>query len=229
MSKQDYIPNDDGSLAGRLEQFAANVGGYTTTLGLSSTDVTAQAADAAYLRYVLTQQQRFQQAGQQWTAWKNLLRDGGTGTIAGAPVFLTPPGTAVAAVLPGIVARFRALVRRVKAATNYSVAIGEALGIEGPQSTAPDLATLQPVLAPTVAGDRVHLDWTKSEADSLELLVDRGDGKGFVFLAVDTVPDYVDTAPIPAAPAVWKYKAIYRVGDERVGQWSPVVSVPLGG
>ena len=70
-------------------------------------------------------------------------------------------------------------------------------------------------------------------ASSAEILpalrwVDRGDGKGFGFLAVDTVPDYVDTAPIPPAAATWKYKAIYRLHDEQVGQWSAVVSLAVG-
>jgi hypothetical protein len=52
-----------------------------------------------------------------------------------------------------------------------------------------------------------------------------------VFLAIDTIPDYTDTAPMPAAEqsALWKYKAIYRQGDERVGQWSDVVSIPVAG
>jgi hypothetical protein len=29
--------------------------------------------------------------------------------------------------------------------------------------------------------------------------------------------------------ALWKYKAIYRQGDDRVGQWSDVVSLPVAG
>ena len=65
--------------------------------------------------------------------------------------------------------------------------------------------------------------------DGIEIQVDRG--TGFVFLAVDTVPDYTDTEPMPAAgqSALWKYKAIYRQGDDRVGQWSDVVSIPVAG
>ena len=50
-------------------------------------------------------------------------------------------------------------------------------------------------------------------------------------LTVDTVPDYTDTAAMPPAgqSALWKYKAIYRQGDDRVGQWSVVVSIPVAG
>ena len=45
------------------------------------------------------------------------------------------------------------------------------------------------------------------------------------------IPDHTDTQPLPAAgqSALWKYKAIYRQGDDRVGQWSDVVSIPVAG
>ena len=38
---------------------------------------------------------------------------------------------------------------------------------------------------------------------------------------------YLDTAtlPAPGAGAVWRYKAIYRLHDEQVGQWSDSISV----
>jgi hypothetical protein len=39
------------------------------------------------------------------------------------------------------------------------------------------------------------------------------------------------TAAMPPAgqSALWKYKAIYLQGDDRVGQWSDVVSIPVAG
>jgi hypothetical protein len=45
------------------------------------------------------------------------------------------------------------------------------------------------------------------------------------------IPDHTDTQPLPAAgqSALWKYKAIYRQGDDRVGQWSGVVNIPVAG
>jgi hypothetical protein len=29
--------------------------------------------------------------------------------------------------------------------------------------------------------------------------------------------------------ALWKYKAIYRLADQRIGQWSDVVNIPVSG
>jgi hypothetical protein len=59
--------------------------------------------------------------------------------------------------------------------------------------------------------------------------VDRSDSKGEVLLAYDTTPNYTDTTPSPSTPTKWTYRAIYRLGDSRVGQWSKPVSVTVGG
>ncbi len=58
--------------------------------------------------------------------------------------------------------------------------------------------------------------------DICEIEVDRSDSKGFVMLTFDTTP-------FPSTPTKWTYRAIYRVGDSRVGQWSKPVSVTVGG
>ena len=62
---------------------------------------------------------------------------------------------------------------------------------------------------------------------SFIMALDRGDGKGFGLLAYDTTPGYTDTTPFPAAPVKWIYRAIYRVADSQVGQWSLPVSVTV--
>ncbi len=63
-------------------------------------------------------------------------------------------------------------------------------------------------------------------------VTDRGNGDLTApFLAADAVPDSTDTAAMPPAgqSALWKYKAIYRQDDDRTGQWSDVVSIPVAG
>jgi len=61
----------------------------------------------------------------------------------------------------------------------------------------------------------------------VEIEVDRG--TGWVLLAIDTVPDYIDTHDLPSTPAAWKYRAIYRLNDGRIGQWSGVEQITVGG
>ncbi|MDQ6810082.1 MAG: hypothetical protein M3Z64_11775 [Verrucomicrobiota bacterium] len=200
--------------------------------GLTPAQVAAQAADADYFSYVLAVQELMANSAKQWTAWKTLARMGGSVPPTGAPIEPTFPA-AIPVVAPGIEVRFRALVKQIKANTDYNPSIGAALGIEGSQQLGPDYTTLAPSLTTSISGDRVDVGWGWQGygqfLDQCELQVDRGDSKGMVLLAIDTTPNYTDTAPFPAAPAKWTYQAIYRVGDQRVGQWSPPVSVTIGG
>ena len=145
-----------------------------------------------------------------------------------APVF--PASVPVVAL--GVEVRFRALVRQIKASANYNAAIGEALGIEGAVQKAPPAGTMQPVIDVMIDGNHVTVKWgwqgNAAFLDMCEIQVDRTDGHGFVLLAYDTTPGYVDTMLFPSTPAKWTYRAIYRAGDAQVGQWSNPVSVTVG-
>ncbi len=205
---------------------------YATVLGLSPAQVTAQAVDADYFSYALASQKIAQNSAQQWTAWKDLIRDGGHPSASGspsAPVFPASPGP----VDPGVEVRFRSLLRQIKASSAYNIAIGKALNIEGPDQTGPDLSTVQPQLDVQLIGNTVKVIWgwggDSKFLDLCELQVDRGDGKDWNLLAYDTTPNYFDTAMQPAMPAKWKYRAIYRVADSQVGIWSQEVSIIVGG
>ena len=139
----------------------------------------------------------------------------------------------VAPVAPGIEVRYRALVKQIKGNPAYNEAMGAALGIEGSIQTAPNLTTVQPIITATISGTQVGVGWGwggyAAFLDICEIEVDRSDSKGFVMLAFDTTPNYTDTTPFPATPTKWTYRAIYHVGDSRVGQWSNPVSVTVGG
>ena len=232
MPKSDYLHQNDDLFAAQLDTFKTGIGAYAATLTVTPAQVTSQAADAASFGYTVACLKIMQGGAQQWTAWKNIERGGGTAPPAGAPV---PPvfPAAVPAVPPGIEVRFRALVKQIKASANYNAAIGEALGIEGAVNTPPGLATLQAVLTLVLMGNAVLIGWGwqgfSAFLDMLEIQVDRGDGKGWTFLTFDTTPNYTDTFPFPATPTKWKYRAIYRVADAQVGVWSNTVEITVGG
>lgn len=107
------------------------------------------------------------------------------------------------------------------------------LDVSNQATIGPDIATLRPEFAVKVEGGKAVLDRElgghRSHLDVFQIQVDRADGKGFVDLASDTTPGYTDTQPLPAAPVKWKYRAIWRVGDEQVGLWSEEVSITVAG
>lgn len=225
--KSDPIPSADDPFAAVATGFKLAIPPYVALFGLTPAQVAAQAADADYFEYILSCRRLAADYAQQWTSWKGAIRDGGTAPSSGMPQPLTLP-TAVAVVALGIEARFRALVAYIKTHAAYNEGIGQALGIEGAEIPGPDFSTFKPLLdlEQTGAGVMVRWGWQGKGKflDLLEIQVDRGDGAGFVLLSYDTTPNYLDTHPITVA-AKWTYRAIFRVGDARVGQWSGPVSI----
>jgi len=139
----------------------------------------------------------------------------------------------VSAVVPGALNRIFAVVQLIKDSGKATDAISNDLGIVGTAQPQPDYTTLQPVISAVIFGNHVNLKWGwggySAWLDSCEIQVDRGDGKGFGFLTIDTTPGYTDTQPFPTAKTVWTYRAIYRQGDGQVGVWSAPVSLAVGG
>ena len=175
--------------------------------------------------YLLGQVESFTTAKEQRVGYKNLIKDGPIGKPGGAvptgPVAPVVP-TVVA---PGIFPRISALVQRIKTNPAYTEAIGRDLGIIGAEQIL-DTNAMKPAVKLVPIAGQVEIQWVKGQADAVRIETDKGAG-AWSFLAIDSVPHYTDTTPI-TAPAVWKYRVIYIMADEMVGQWSDVVSINVG-
>ena len=66
---------------------------------------------------------------------------------------------AVPPVDPGVEPRFRALAKQIQAHASFNTAIGEALGIEGPEQSGPEMATIQPAITAKTQGNTVLVGW----------------------------------------------------------------------
>jgi len=175
--------------------------------------------------YLINLVETYTTAKEQRVNYKNLIGGGPLGKVAGAVPVAPVVAAAPTAVAAGIFPRIAQLVQRIKNSPNYTEAIGKDLGIIGAdQST--DTVMMKPILKLVFKGGQVEVQWVKYDADALYIETDKGSGK-WEFLAVDTVPHYTDTTVITTA-STWKYRAIYMVNDERVGQWSDVVSIAVG-
>jgi len=235
MRRNVYFPLRQADQIIWLANFANKLPGYATTLGLTTAQVNAAVADARWLIYII----------ESWLgavrAWSLACTDAvtvaqsGDGTaLMALPVFTAPElPEGVTAVNTGALDRIFALVQIIKDSGKCSDPIGSDLGVVGAEQAGPDFDTFGPQFKVKLTASGVFLDWGwegfAAFLDMIEFQVDRSDGKGFVFLANDTTPGYTDTCPRPAQPVKWKYRAIFRVGDQRVGQWSNDVSITVGG
>jgi hypothetical protein len=234
MKRNTYYPIRRGDQILWMGNFSNKLPGYATLLGLTAAQATAAGADCGWIIYIL---QTWLPALRTWAqSGTDAAEEAQTGTGTAAqtlPVF-TPPAlpTGVVAVAPGALTRIFALVQLIKDSGKCTDTIATNLGIIGSVQTGPDLTTVQPTIDAAVSGSHVDVAWGwgghVAYLDSCEIQVDRGDGKGYGLLTIDTTPGYTDTQPFPAGKAIWTYKAIYRVDDVQVGHWSSPVSTTVG-
>ena len=225
-TKTYYMPKDDAGKAALLDHLAKHLPAHAAALGLTEADINEVKADADAFRYTLSALNTVQSNGKLWTAFKNLQRDGGTGGTAYPNVSNLP--APVPAVPLGIVPRLSNLVARIKAARNYTEAIGQDLNIVGTVQLM-DIDDIKPIIEIIVRAGRPIIQWSKGDADALEIWVDRNDDRGFGLFTIANSPRITDTTPAPATPVQWKYKAIYRLKDDRIGDWSTITPVAVGG
>ena len=51
----------------------------------------------------------------------------------------------------------------------------------------------------------------------------------WTLLPLATRPNSFDTSPMPASSDKWKYRAIYSNDAHRIGQWSNIAEIVVGG
>ncbi|MEQ1862596.1 MAG: hypothetical protein ABMA13_21965 [Chthoniobacteraceae bacterium] len=91
--------------------------------------------------------------------------------------------------------------------------------------------TVKPVIDAAKSGNHVEIDWgwqgNRAFLQGIRIEVDRGDGI-WRLLTIDTTPGYNDTEALPATTTKWKYRAIYLVDDQQVGEWSQTAEATVG-
>jgi hypothetical protein len=226
----DYVKNRDLDFVLQLNSFSTTLPTYAATFGLVAAELAAVEADAEFMAFIVTINSQANQYAEDFTKLKDQVRYGKGGAVTGplptAPSAITPPDS----VDPNVEARFRAMAQRIKAHPAYTTGIGESLGIEAEQSTF-DPLTAKPELKVRMTGGQPEVVWKKNKMSAIEIHACIAPATTYSLLAIDTTPNYIDTTPPPpqGESQLRKYKAIYRLRDSRVGQWSDEVSVTVGG
>ena len=227
------MPRDEAGEITWLKNFANKIGTYATKYNVVAAEVTDMVNSAAFYDFWYNYTNQNGEYNKKLTHYKTELREG---VPAGATPSVTPvPPTFAAAptsVAPGIFYRASSLATIIKKRTNYTIADGNDLGIEGVDmtpTTQKSQAEIKPIISVRlVQGGKPEVVWAKDDFDGIDIFVDRGNNM-FEFLATDTYPNYTDNAPLPTTgAALWKYKAIYKYDDEQTGQYSDIVSIAVG-
>ena len=223
------LPPDDAGRLALLQHFAATLPRYAESLGLSHDELAQASSAAAWFKFALDFDNAAQAYAQGAVAFKISVRDGQKFGVLTLPSLSlpSPPASQPFADAAGLLS---ALIVRIRLHPRYCEAMGEALNLPPLDVATMDLDSVQPKLAVEILGGHPNIHWKKHGMDALEIEVDRGEG-AFSPLAIDPVPDLLDIAPLPSpgASALWRYRAIYRCKDQRVGYWSEVLEVEVKG
>ena len=202
MAKQDYIPAGIQPFMVWHDQFKTAVLANAATFGLVVGDTTPITTDNTDYHAKVT----------------NQVATGNTAKQATADL-----GTSRA----NAEKHARALAKRIKAHPAYTAALGNLLGIVGPEDTT-DITTLSPdISGEDKRGGVVEVSFNLANSEGVNIYSRRDGDTDFKFLARDTVPPYVDNRPMLVAgkPELREYKAVFVVADKEVSQFSDEITV----
>jgi hypothetical protein len=224
------FPRSDSELVVWFKTFAPAFSAHATTLGFTAAEVTAVQNDAAMFEYLVSELLPVTRGlVQSRTAYKDLIKNGPIGSTGGEIPTAQPLGTPPATVAPGIVPRLQQLIRRIKAAPNYTEAIGQSLDIVNGGGNAPeDDASAKPsAKAIALPNSEVRIEFNKRGYDGVLIESRRAGELQWVLLGYDSYSPYIDSRPplTPGMAEVREYRVRYVRRDEGVGEWSDIISV----
>lgn len=192
MAKQDYLPDQDAQLLLWHDNFKAQVAALKTTFSLTDPEVAAIATDNTTAHTKVD---------------AKVLAKNAAKTATGD----------CAVSLRGVKSAARALARRLKEHPAYTPAMGQQLGIIGPEDTT-DLSTSKPTLAvDDQQNGLIIIGFNKSISEGVNIYSRRGSETPFTFLARDTFSPYVDNrAPLSGTTERREYQAVYVVNDDEI-------------
>lgn len=159
--------------------------------------------------------------------WKRIFVEGPIGTPLGAfPV--APVYPAVPPLFGPTAGMFDQIVdqaERIRNTVGFTTALGEDLGIMPPAGPPPIGDPSCDALA--LPSSEVRLNWFKGQAHAAQIEGQRAGETEWTILGTDSNPPFLDSRPplVAGQPEVRRYRIRYKVNDELVGNYSPVVSV----
>ena len=242
------MPTSDGGIAAMLVAFDTNITANSNVLATKYLITTSEMNRIRQARYVWQWFIDVLVVGREWPQSLTAKRDGmissplgtavavpGGPTLPAIPMYvsLTSPGGTppIPALLePGFFDFFSGIVARVKDATNYEVADGELLGIEGAEIPAP-----QPSIVPVVTGDLTHsgcpeLTCKKGVFQGYNVWLTRpGQAKKLLGFSMSRHYPCTEPLPAPGLAEVWTFEVQYHYQNAPFGQISQPLELTVRG
>ena len=204
-----------------MQNFSVKIGGYATALGMTPAEITAAEGLCEAFIGAVNSTEQCKSTMQAMTQWCDaiLYGDASSFSTPPAPVF---PVVGVVTYPMSVVKSFTKLRDQIVAATGYTNAIGEDLGIVGAEASSPALDSLVPELkTETSTGYWVSVTGSMRGMDALKVEYSRN-GSEFttVTFLTNTPGGFQITPATPAQPEKGFIRAVFIRKNEEVGSYS---------
>lgn len=221
MARKFWWPSSMPDQLVLMQNFHSKIGNYAATLGLSPDELMAAEGlcDAFIGTFNVAEQCR--QTMQAMTQWRDRVFHG---TPVGNPAPPAPvfPVVGTVAYTLGVVKQFIALRDRIVASPNYTLAIGEDLGLVGAQITPPPPSSVKPVFKTvSTSGLTVNLVGSMQGMDALrvEYAPNGGSFQPVAFLT-NTPGGFQITPQNPNQPENGRIRAVFIKKNAEYGTYS---------
>lgn len=200
--KTDFIPKRAGNLDALEENFITKLENHVVVLGLDPAEV-ANTRDvilghrSSYTAMNSKKQQYYSSSEEQRIKRKNAIKE------------------------------LRRIAKKIKSSTQYDNAIGDDLGIIGPETLNMITGDMKPILNASYNGQEVVIKYRKNRADGLKIFSRRGGDNEFKQIATVTTARFTDNTPKLESdkPEQREYYAIYIFDYVEIGHRSDVIKV----
>ena len=222
MPRKYWLPKAKPAQLLVVQNFRVKLEAYAVQLGLSPAEVTEALAMCDAIVGAINIAEQCKQSMLALTQWRDDVLSGEPlGSAAPpAPVF---PVVGATTYERGVLKQFAKLRDQIVSSPGYTQAIGEDLGIIGPESTRPAPGSITPDLkAETSTGYRVNLTGSMQGMDALRVEYSRDGGENFQTVAFLTAtPGGFQIAPAnPNQPEKGVIRAVYIKRNEEIGNFS---------
>jgi hypothetical protein len=226
----NYLPLKETELDIWLLNFSTKMDESGAGHGFTGDEVKRIKDDYIVLHSLIQGSETIRVTQSEYVAYKKIVLFGGaTDPTPAFPTITTPDAPVIAGdVKAGIVKRIRAMVKRLRASSNYNEAVGQDFRVINPATDKFIAATAKPTLKiKALANSTVEIGFVKGESDGIELEIQRGSETSWTRIGkFIKTPAEDDTPTItPNTPEVRRYRGRFLEGNKPVGLFSDIATI----
>lgn len=224
----DVLPRTEDGKKSWAENIILKFPPLASSLGFNADDEKEFLDLQKMLIFSITAAQSANAEAKAWTAFKKQILNGIPDGGAPLPLPVTTlPAVPAMPLEPGVIARLREIIQRIKTHKGYTDAVGEQLQIDGSGADDFNPAEGKPSFDAVVSPGKVTHEWVKGDFDGVVIESRRGAETLFTFLDKDFKSPFPDMRPnlVAGQPETRRYRMIYLLEDEIVGTYSDEVVI----